>query len=80
MKVRQYRLRRSVEDGHYEEKICWLDRLNLKIGDKVTLEDYPDWMWWDVTEVFQLVNESHYVTFTRPVPEKEYSSCDWIPM
>lgn len=79
MKVRQYRLRRSVEDGHYEEKICWLDRLNLKIGDRVTLEDYPDWMWWDIEEVYELTAESEHVTYARPEKEEEWTF-DWIPM
>lgn len=79
MRVRQYKLARSVEDGVREEKTCWLDRLSLRIGDSVTLDSCPDWMWWEIVEVYELIAESDHVTYVRPEKEEEWAF-DWVPM
>ena len=79
MKVRQYRLYRYVEDGVKEEKICWLDGLKLKEGDSVTLDDYPDWMWWTVAEAFDVTAESDQITLVKPHPDSEEIIWDWRP-
>ena len=79
MRVRQYKLGRSVEDRVRETKTCWLDRLDLRVGDSITLESYPDWMWWDIEEVYDPIAESENVVYTRPEKKEEWTF-DWIPM
>ena len=78
MNVRQYKLRRSVEDGHYEEKTCWLDRLDLHPGNRVTLDSCPDWMWWDVVTVYDPIMEFEQINYTRP-EKKEEVLWGWVP-
>lgn len=59
--------------------MCWLDRLDLSVGDRVTLDSYPDSMWWTVEEVFDTIMESEQITLIRK-PKEEYITFGWIPM
>lgn len=79
MRVQQYKIARSVEDGVREEKTCWLDRLNLRIGDSVTLDSCPDWMWWEIIEVYGTTAELEQVNYKRPERKSEELAFGWGP-
>ena len=81
MKVRLYKLRRSIEDGQYVNKYCWLDNISLYKGDQITIDSCPDWMWWDVAEVYDPIEEAEIVTNLKPgnLSEEDIGPY-WIPM
>ena len=63
MKLRQYKLIRSVEDGHREEKVCWLDDLDLVPLNSVKLKGIP--FWWCVKERYETVLNSSFLDLNR---------------
>lgn len=74
-------VRQFVLQSGNDFKYCWLtDSLDLKVGDRITLEDIPD-RWWTVVEAYFTVKELEHVRCKeKPKPDPEYYSLDWIPM
>lgn len=80
MKVRQYKLRFYPNGERCIEKTCWLDKLDLEVGNRVTLDDYPDSMWWNVVEKYDIIAEAEQVNFIKPKEEDTIGGAYWIPM
>lgn len=80
MKLRQYKLGRSIEDGHYEEKTCWLDDLDLVPMNTVKLKGNPFW-WW-VKERYDTVLDSSFLDknrfYGKPIEHREHAQIDRV--
>ena len=76
-KVRQF----ILESDDREFKYCWLtDSLDLKVGDRIILEDIPG-KWWTIREVYLTVKElDHVKCKERPKSDTELFTFDWVPM
>ncbi len=51
---RQYRLETKPEGA---ERVCWLDNISLRVGQRVTLKKDPTGWEWIVKEVYTAVEE-----------------------
>ena len=55
--------------------------ISLYKGDRITIDSCPDWMWWDVAEVYDPIEEAEMVTNLKPGnPSEEDIGPYWIPM
>lgn len=57
---RWVRLERTRPDGAVVKNECWIDKLDLKVGQRVTLLDYEGYSgWWNVVAVGGTVDQRY---------------------